>query len=115
MKRSLKEVLADSHIAAIVIAVLLFWAVDSTFQALSPYVADAIEFVATAVAIFDIPYLSFTALNRFQLIISLAYLYAAVVEIVAASLISQWVYKSGPISALMDVRRTVTRDLNAEV
>ena len=58
MNRSLRQVLADSHIAAATIAVLLLWSIDGAFRALWIPVSRAVEFLFTAVAIFDIPYFS---------------------------------------------------------
>ena len=58
MKRSLRQILDDSHIAAVTIAVLLLWSLDGAFQALWIPVSRAVGFLLTAVAILDIPYFS---------------------------------------------------------
>jgi hypothetical protein len=55
MERSLRQILADSHVAAVTIALLLLWSFDGAIQALWEPASRAIEFLITAVAIFDIP------------------------------------------------------------
>lgn len=52
----LRKILADSHVSAIAIAVLLFWALDSAFWALWGPLSRATSFLFKAVAILDIPY-----------------------------------------------------------
>lgn len=115
MKQSLREALADSHIAAVTIALLLFSSVDCTFRAVWPYAFEAISFIFTAVAIWDIPYFSFDGVNRLQLVATLSYLYSAIVEVLAAWLMSRWIYGVGPVRSLIEQRRTLTRTQHAEV
>jgi hypothetical protein len=79
VKRSLREVLAHSHVAAVAIAVLLFCSLDGTFRALWPLISDVVKFVVTAIAILDVPYISFPSLDTTPLIRSGWYLYVAVV------------------------------------
>jgi len=102
MKRSLRQVLADSHIAAVTIAVLLLWSIDGAFRALWGPVSHAVGFLFTAVAILDIPYFSptLTLADRFMLITTSAYLYTAAVTFSAAWLLSRWVYGIGPVRTL---------------
>jgi hypothetical protein len=96
--RSLREILSKSHIAAITIAILLFWFVDAIFQALLPFIYDASNFVFTAIAIFDIPYIS----SKLDISGSLmfAYLFTAGASLLAAYILSHWVYRLGPFAAL---------------
>ena len=79
MRPSLRRVLADSHVAAVAIAVLLLWSLDAAFSALWPPVSRALEFVFTGIAILDIPYLprTFTVADWSMLIPTLVYLYQA--------------------------------------
>ena len=81
MKRSLRQILDDSHIAAVTIAVLL-WSLDGAFQALWIPVSRAVGFLFTAVAILDIPYFSPTLMlvDPFMLATASADLYLAVVS-----------------------------------
>jgi hypothetical protein len=106
MKRSLSQVLADSHIAAVTIAVLLLWSLDGTFRALWIPVSRAVGFLFTAVAIFDIPYFSptLTFADRLMLISTFYFLYSAIVSLLAAWLLSRWVYGVGPIRSLVVCR-----------
>ena len=107
MKRSLRQILDDSHIAAVTIAVLLMWFLDGAFRALWIPVSRAIGFLFTAVAIFDIPYFSptFTLADRLTLATASAYLYGAVVSFSAAWLLSRWIYGTGPIRILTRYRK----------
>ena len=90
MKRPLRQILADSDIAAVTIAVLLLWSLDGTFRALWGPVSRAVGFLFTAVAIFDIPYFSptLTLADRFMFVTA-TYLYGAVVSFTAAWLLSR--------------------------
>jgi len=58
LKPTLRNILADSHVAAIAIAVLLLWALDDAFRALWPPFFQLVQYLLTAVAILDIPYFS---------------------------------------------------------
>lgn len=102
MKRPFRQILADSDIAAVTIAVLLLWSLDGTFRALWGPVSRAVGFLFTAVAIFDIPYFSptLTLADRFMFVTASAYLYGAVVSFTAAWLLSRWVYGVGPVRSL---------------
>ncbi len=102
MKRPLRQVLADSHIAAVAIAVLLLGSLDGAFDALWEFVSRAVGFLGTAVAIFDIPYFSptLTLADRSLLAIAFAYSYSAVMSFSAAWLLSRWVYGVGPVRSL---------------
>ena len=102
MKPSLRQVLADSHVAAVAIAVFLLWSLDAAFSALWPPLSHALQFVFTAIAILDIPYFSrtLTVADRSMLTISLAYFYSSVVSLFAAWLLSKCIYGTGPLQAL---------------
>ena len=102
MNRSLRQVLADFHIAAVTIAVLVLYSLDGAFRALWIPVSRAIGFLFTAIAILDIPYLSptLTVADRMMLISAIDSLYSAIVSLSAAWLLSRWVYGVGPIRAL---------------
>jgi hypothetical protein len=110
MKRSLREALAESHTAAVAIAVLLVWSLDGAFRALWDPAFSAASFLFTAVAIFDIPYFSptFTIVDRLMLITTLSHLYTAIVSFSAAWLLSRWVYGAGPLRTLMSYRSKLT-------
>jgi hypothetical protein len=48
VRPSLREILADTHIAAVAIAVLLLWTLDGTFQALWAPLSSVAGFLLTA-------------------------------------------------------------------
>ena len=102
MKGRLRKVLADSHVAAVTIAVLLMWALDATFRGLWDPAYDLGAFVLTGLAIRDIPYVSptLTVADRLMLITTGYFLYSAVICFLAAWLLSRWVYGMGPIRIL---------------
>lgn len=115
MKPSLREVLANSHVAAVAIAVLLFWFMSSMFEVLWPWMERVLKFLITTVAILDIPYLSptLTVLNRSMLIILSFYLYQAIISLSAAWLLSQWIYGTGPLQALSTYHSQLSGKNNA--
>ena len=103
MKRSVRQALADSNIAAISIAVLILAAIDAGFRALWPFVSGAIAYLFKAIAIFDVPYFgTLTVMNRLLLITSGFYLYAASASYIAAWLLSRWVSGAGPFRCLTE-------------
>jgi hypothetical protein len=112
MKRSLRQVLADSHVAAVTIAVLLLWSLDAAFRALWLPVSHVLGFLFTAVAILDIPYFSptLTVTDRVMLVTASAYLYGAVVSFSAAWVLSRWVYGIGPFRSLTGCCRETHRE-----
>ncbi len=58
MKSSLREILIESHVAAVAIAVLLLGALDWAFQGLAVPLGHVAAYSFTAVAILGIPYSS---------------------------------------------------------
>ena len=106
MERSLRETLAESHIAAVAIAVLLLWSLDEAFRGLWVPVSHAVGYLLTAVAILDIPYFSptLTIADRLMLITTFSYLYDAIIALSAAWVQSRWVYGAGPLRTLNSYR-----------
>lgn len=111
MNVSLRQTLADSHIAAVTIALLLLWSLDNLFHALWEPFSRAIGFLFTAVAIFDVPYFSpiLTTADRLNLIVVAGYLYSAFVSFLAACVLSHWVYDTGPLRSLTGYGKTSGR------
>ena len=111
MKPSLREILANSHIPAVAIAVLLLWSLNSGIQALESPLLRAAGFLFTAVAILDIPYVSstFTSADRFMLTTTLSFLSYAFINLAAAWLLSRWVYGVGPLCSLKSYRTRLAR------
>lgn len=94
--------LADSHVSAVAIVVLLFWSLDYAFWAIWGPVSRAAGFLFTAVAILDIPYFShtFTAYDRLTLFTTFSFLFSSFVSLATAVLLSRWVYGMGPFRSL---------------
>lgn len=111
VKPSLREILADSHISAVAIAVLILWSLEWAFRALWGPLSSVIGFLATAVAILDIPYFSTTldVTDRFMLITTFSYLLGALTGFASAWFLSRWVYGVGPLRSLSHCRTRLTR------
>ena len=111
MKPSFRQILADSHVSAIAIAVLLFWSLDSAFWALWGPISRVASFLFTAVAILDIPYVShnLTLVDRFLWFTTLLHFFDSLVYLAAAELLSYWVYGIGPLRSLATYRTKLAR------
>jgi hypothetical protein len=103
---SLRKILADSHVSAVAIAVLLFRSLDSAFWALWGPLSRAASFLFKAVAILDIPYFTrtLTIRDRFTLFITFLHLFYSLVYLAAAGLLSRWVYGMSPLRSLNKYR-----------
>ncbi len=106
---SIPEVLADSHVAALTIAVLLLGAIETIALAIWPPLYRLLGFVGTAVAIRELPYFGLTVGDRLYLLNAVTYAIFAVSDFVAACLLSRWVYGSGPIRSLADCAARMSR------
>lgn len=103
MKRSLRQVLADSHVAPIAIAAFLLIAVDGAFRASWPLLLAVTRYLVRDIASLDNPYAeTITPMSRLVLIPSGFYLYAAGVSYGAAWLLSHWVSGVGPFRCLTE-------------
>lgn len=111
MKHSLREILAESHVSAVAIVVLIYWSLYWGFTAVWGPLTRAFSFLFTAVAILDIPYYSttFSSADRFALSITLEFLFNAFVCLAAAWLLSRWVYGAGPLRSLSKYRTRLVR------
>jgi hypothetical protein len=111
VKPSLREILADYHVSAVAIAVLLFWALYWGFTALWGPLARAASFLFTTVAILGIPFGSstYTAADRLMLSQTLTFLFNAFVCLAAAWLLSRWTYGTGPLRSLNKCRTSLTK------
>lgn len=113
MTHSFRRILAASHTAAVAIAVLLLWSVVSFCGAISEPVTDFSYFVLNVIATRDFSFFGSYFSDRFMLSGSLLFLGTAGAEILAAWLLSQWVYGEGPFRALAQSWSSVTRRDNA--
>jgi putative effector of murein hydrolase len=109
VKLCLREVLVNSRVGAVAIAVLLLWALTSAFLALWGPVSRVGTFLYTAVAILGIPYFNprLDRADRNMLMITFFYLIGAVVNLIAAWLLSRWAYGVGPLQSLRACGATV--------
>lgn len=111
MERSFREVLDDSHVAAVAIAVLLLWSLDSGVRAFGRPLFLVANFLVNVVAVRGIPYGSgsFTFGESLTLIPSLEYLLSAATSLGACLLVSRWVYGVGPFRSLSKLRTRLAR------
>ena len=113
MHRSLplRQILADSHVAAVTVTVLLVGALDSAFRAIVEPCSRILTFVLTAIAIRDIPFISseLTFADRIFLETTAVYLYASAVSFAAAWLLSRWVFRLSPLQALARYKTLIRR------
>jgi hypothetical protein len=107
VKPSIREILAKSHVAAIAIALLLVWSVESLLWSLWRPLYRVCIFLITAVSILGVPSDSLTEVDRLMVVTSLAYLFSALCCVAAAWLLSRWVYGAEPLRSLMRYRTSV--------
>ena len=109
--RPMRTTLAERHIAAVAIAVLLIWSVQSFCQALWPPLSRVLEFVFTGIAILGIPYFDapLNVRDRTTLTFMLIGLVYSIITLAAANLLSHYVYGRGPILALSAYGKMILR------
>ena len=109
VERSLRQVLADSHVSAVAIVLLLLWSLDAAFRGLWEPAYRVGAFLLNAIAIWDIPYHSptLTAADRLMWIGTFYFFYSAIGSFLAAWLLSRWVYGMGPLRSLAACRRNL--------
>ena len=111
MNRSLREMLADSHVAAIAIVLLLLWSIDWGFRSVLILVSSVGEYVVTAIAIVGIPSGS-PFIARGTWVSAWLDFVPALSILLAAWILSRWVYGLGPLRSLGAYRaRLMGRDL----
>ncbi|HEX5233920.1 MAG TPA: hypothetical protein VFW25_01175 [Silvibacterium sp.] len=111
----IREILADSHIAAVAIAVLLLESVISGCIALWGPLCRAAIFLFTAVAIRDVPYVSrtLTLSDRLMLTNTSLYFFDGLISLAAAWFLSRWIFGAGPVQSLGHYRNALARRSNA--
>lgn len=100
-----------SHISAVAIAVLVFYSFDYFVRAFLDVLPSFVYFIATAMAIRGMPYVSSRtgSLEQFGLFQALYYLLWAATSFVFAWLLSRWIYGLGPFACLKDYRPSLAR------
>jgi hypothetical protein len=118
VQASLRKVLIDSYVAAVAIAVLIFFSLDFVAKAVFALwepALGAVLFLITAVTIRDIPYISRTLdpLTRHYLLTVLSNILLALANLSAAWLIFRWIYGTGPLRSLSTYRDKLSRKTDA--
>ena len=115
MKVSLRQILAESHISAVAIAVLLIWSFNSAVEALWEPFFGLVSYLVTAIAILGLPYIppQFTFSQRGMLMKSCFFLFNALICLASAWLLSRWVYGKGPLRSLRNCRLRFARRSHA--
>jgi hypothetical protein len=117
VRRTLREILADSHISAVAIAVLLVWSIDSGFKTIMSLLVLAFEFSVSMVMIgstwwhdgiisFGSPDMLF---DRSLFVMTMEYFFWTVISFGAAWIVSRCVYSVGPLRTLSTYRARVAR------
>jgi uncharacterized ion transporter superfamily protein YfcC len=98
--KPLSQILAESHVSAVAIAVLLVWTFDWAVRGLWTLIVPASDFVMTAITIHGIPYEHPRVIWTFTVF----YFLGSFLSFAAAWLLSRWVYGSGPFHSLSKYR-----------
>jgi hypothetical protein len=101
MSGSVRRVLAESHVAAVAIAVLVVWSLDWGVRASARPVFGLADFVINVIAIRGIPYGSGTFYWG-PWITPLTYAFSSIIYFIAASILSRWVFGIGPFRSLRE-------------
>jgi len=111
MNGRLRQVLADCNVAAVTVAVLLFCAFDAFCRGLWDPLCKLGAFVITGIAIRGVPYMPSTPpiSDRLMFLATLHFVYSGFICLLAASLLSRWVYGAGPIRSLSACRSELVR------
>lgn len=100
MQRSLREVLADSHVAVATVAILLFWCLVLVFRAVLGPLYEVAVFIIWTVSVGSSPYRPFSELNGFRLLTSLIDLSIACFYFFSAWLLTRKTYRLNPFELL---------------
>jgi hypothetical protein len=106
---SLRKVLAESHVSAVAVAVLLLISFGSLFHALLALLPWIIDFLLTAIAVHGLPSVSFTVADRLILTAPLAGLFKAFAGFIAACLLARWGHRVGLFRCLATLRAALPR------
>lgn len=113
MQTSLRRALADSHIAALAVAILLFFSLEGLSDALFYLVNHLVLFVRLAAT-----YRSFDVMRPLaerdpeMLPRTLSSLIGTFAVIFSAWLLSRWIYRANPLRCLASYRDRVSRRMH---
>ncbi len=112
--KSLRETLVASHVAAVAVAVLIFFSLNAFVRALVVPLSAIFDFLATAILIGGKPYVSsrLSAADELMLVPALFYLFTAAMSFFSAWLLSRWVYGVGSFACLERYRPILARRRN---
>jgi hypothetical protein len=121
MHPSLRKTLADSHVAAVTIAVLLFSSISAAFMALWGFIDGALYTLAAeaaakpSLADLNLDYATSRMLSEAMdnLPVTLSLMVSAFVCMFAAWLLSRWTYGVGPLRTLGSYRDRLSRKTHA--
>lgn len=113
--KSLRETLVASHISAVAVATLAFFSLEFAVRALAEPFPSAVYFVATAVAVRGMPYISHRIglASYFSLIFASFHLFWAITSFGGAWLLSHWAHGAGPFAYLKRYGALLRRGKNA--
>ena len=109
MKVPLRQLLGDSHIAAVAIAVLLLRSFELGVRSLGQPLFLLGGFFVNVVAVRDIPSGTFTLGQWLTLMPDLLSFVGSCITFGAAWLLSRWVFGMSPFRSLTDCRATIAR------
>ena len=117
MQGSLRKALIDSHVAAVIIAVLLFSSLSTAFMALWGFADGVLYFLAAeaagkaSFADVNLEYATSRMLSEAldNLPVRLSLLVSALACMLAAWLLSRWTYGVGPLRTLGSYRDKLSR------
>lgn len=98
----MRRTLAESHVAAVSIAILLLWAIVAIAEAIWEPLSRLLNFALNAVLILDIPYhaTGFTAQDSLSVVVVGTGLLVALACLIAAWVLAKWIYGRGPLAVL---------------
>jgi hypothetical protein len=105
----LRKTLADSHVSAVAVVVLLLFSFGRLAHALPALLPWVVDFLLTAIAVRGLPSVSFTVADRLMLTTPITGLFTAFAGFAAAWLLARWVHGVGPFRCLYAFRAEVTR------
>jgi hypothetical protein len=113
VKAPIRQVLGDSHIAAVAIAVLLLRSFELGVQHLGQPLILIAGFLIHVVATRAIPYGSFTFGQWLMLIPAVVNFIGSFILVTAAWFLSRWVFGMGPFRSLTDCCAKLARRTDA--
>lgn len=109
----LHKALADSHVSAVAVAVLLFFSIGRLFVALLVPFSRVLDLLLMAIAVQGLPSVSFTIADRIMMTTALTGLFKAFAGFAAAWLLARWIHGVGPFRCLTTLRAALPGRIRA--